>query len=83
MKKTILSLFILFFTFSISFGQNEGVCGSYKGYLDDDNSLDNYQLIKIDMTTLVSTALKDTGLSSKVMARSTNMFALGLLYWLY
>jgi len=28
-------------------------------------------------------ALKDTGLSPKNMSRSTNMFALGLLYWLY
>ena len=35
------------------------------------------------MNDLVFTALKDMGLSSKVMSRSTNMFALGLLYWLY
>tara|TARA_Y100000588_G_C14271472_1_gene932508 strand:+ start:580 stop:2430 length:1851 start_codon:yes stop_codon:yes gene_type:complete len=49
----------------------------------DDNSLENYQLIKVDMTTMVATALKDSGLSTKAMSRSTNMFALGLLYWLY
>ena len=49
----------------------------------DSASLEDYQLIKVDMTQLVATALKDSGLSSKVMARSTNMFALGLLYWLY
>ena len=35
------------------------------------------------MTQLVTTALKELGLSSKLMSRSTNMFALGLLYWLY
>ena len=56
------------------------------GYLDnpiDNDLLDGYQLITVDMTKLVSTALADTGLSSKLMMRSTNMFALGLLYWLY
>ena len=49
----------------------------------DGNSLDGYQVIKVDMTKLVATALEDLGLSSKLKARSTNMFALGLLYWLY
>jgi len=56
------------------------------GYDDnpmDGNSLDGYQVIKVDMTKLVATALEDLGLSSKLKARSTNMFALGLLYWLY
>ena len=47
------------------------------------NNLEDYQVIKVDMTQLVTTALKDLGLSSKIMVRSTNMFALGLLYWLY
>ena len=35
------------------------------------------------MTKLVATALEDLDMSSKLKARSTNMFALGLLYWLY
>ena len=51
--------------------------------LDDEENLDSYKVIKVDMTQLVSTALADTGLSSKLMVRSTNMFALGLLYWIY
>ena len=49
----------------------------------DNDSLDGYQLIKIDMNKLLTSALEDTDLSSKLIARSTNMFALGLLYWLY
>jgi 2-oxoglutarate ferredoxin oxidoreductase subunit alpha len=56
------------------------------GYDDnplDGNSLDGYQVINVDMTKLVATTLEDLGLSSKLKARSTNMFALGLLYWLY
>ena len=49
----------------------------------EDSTFDNYRLIEVDMTKLVATALEDLDLSSKLKARSTNMFALGLLYWLY
>ena len=55
----------------------------YEGNPLENDSLDGYQLIQVDMTQLVTTALKELGLSSKLMSRSTNMFALGLLYWLY
>ena len=49
----------------------------------DDELLEGFQAIKVDMTKLVATALEKIELSSKLKARSTNMFALGLLYWLY
>ena len=49
----------------------------------DDELLEGYQAIQVDMTKLVATALEKIELSSKLKARSTNMFALGLLYWLY
>ena len=49
----------------------------------EDTTFDNYRLIEVDMTKLVATALEDLDLSPKLKARSTNMFALGLLYWLY
>ncbi len=49
----------------------------------DGSLLDGYQAIKVDMTKLVATVLEKLELSSKLKARSTNMFALGLLYWLY
>ena len=49
----------------------------------DDELLEGYQAIKVDMTKLVATALEEIELSPKLKARSTNMFALGLLYWLY
>tara|TARA_X000001036_G_C20691644_1_gene809611 strand:+ start:8 stop:1852 length:1845 start_codon:yes stop_codon:yes gene_type:complete len=51
--------------------------------LEDSDNLSEYRVIKIDMTQMVYNALEDMGLTSKIMARSTNMFALGLLYWLY
>ena len=56
------------------------------GYESDpleDGSLDDYKLIKVNMNELVNTALEDIDLPSKMKSRSTNMFALGLLYWLY
>ena len=55
----------------------------YKENPLEDGTFDNYRLIEVDMTELVATALEDLDLSPKLKARSTNMFALGLLYWLY
>ena len=50
----------------------------------DDNSLDKkYRVIQVEMTSMVKTKLEDMDLTPKEKARSTNMFALGLLYWLY
>ena len=49
----------------------------------EDGSLSNYTIIPVPMTSLTREALKDTGLDSKSMTRSKNMFALGMLYWLY
>ena len=49
----------------------------------EDGSLDDYKLIKVNMNELVNTALEDIDLPSQMKSRSTNMFALGLLYWLY
>ena len=54
----------------------------------DENPLENdilkpYRLVNENMTKLVSLALEDMGLGAKIVSRSTNMFALGLVYWLY
>ena len=49
----------------------------------EDSTFDNYRLIQVNMTELVAKALEDMDMSPKLKARSTNMFALGLLYWLY
>ena len=51
--------------------------------LDEESLEKKYRLIKVGMTKLVSTALDELDLKPKEKARSTNMFALGLLYWLY
>ena len=49
-----------------------------------DGSLANYRVIEVDMTSLTKEALKDIqGLDNKAITRSKNMFALGMVYWLY
>ena len=49
----------------------------------EDDTLKSYQLIALDMTKIVSHAVEDMNLTSKTVSRSTNMFALGLMFWLY
>lgn len=50
----------------------------------EDGSLNNYRLIEVKMTTLTKGALKDIeGLDNKTIVRSKNMFALGMVYWMY
>ncbi|HLU27936.1 MAG TPA: 2-oxoacid:acceptor oxidoreductase subunit alpha [Glycomyces sp.] len=49
----------------------------------EDDSLDDYQLIEVPLTSLTIAALEDYDIGKKDAARSKNMFALGLLSWMY
>jgi 2-oxoglutarate/2-oxoacid ferredoxin oxidoreductase subunit alpha len=49
----------------------------------DDGSLESWQVHPVPLTSLTVEALKEFGLSRKDAERSKNMFALGLLCWLY
>ncbi|MDV7186844.1 2-oxoacid:acceptor oxidoreductase subunit alpha [Lutibacter sp. TH_r2] len=50
----------------------------------EDDSLDNYRVIEVSMTSLTKEALKGVeGLDNKSITRSKNMFALGMVYWMY
>ncbi|GHD94078.1 2-oxoacid:acceptor oxidoreductase subunit alpha [Streptomyces naganishii] len=49
----------------------------------EDGSLDGYNLHPVPLTTLTVEALKEFELSRKEAERSKNMFALGLLSWMY
>ncbi|WP_407551918.1 2-oxoacid:acceptor oxidoreductase subunit alpha [Streptomyces sp. Pv4-95] len=49
----------------------------------EDGSLEAYHVHPVPLTTLTIEALKDFGLSRKEAERSKNMFALGLLSWMY
>ena len=49
----------------------------------EDGSLDQFAVFPVAMATLTRGALADTGLSKKDAERAKNMFALGLLSWMY
>ncbi len=49
----------------------------------EDESLAEYALHPVDLTGMTVEAVKEYGLSRKDAARAKNMFALGLLSWLY
>ena len=49
----------------------------------DDGSLSGYQIYKIPMTTMTLQAVKDSGVSKKEAERCKNMFALGVISWMY
>ena len=48
-----------------------------------DGSLGKYEVHEIDVTKITRTALSGSGLSTKEMDRSKNMFVLGYIYWMY
>lgn len=48
-----------------------------------DGSLGKYELHEIDVTKITRAALSDSGLGTKEMDRSKNMFVLGYIYWMY
>ena len=49
----------------------------------EDGSLTAYQLFKVELTTMTRRALADSGLDAKSQDRSKNLFALGMVYWLF
>ncbi|HJU98510.1 MAG TPA: 2-oxoacid:acceptor oxidoreductase subunit alpha [Jiangellaceae bacterium] len=49
----------------------------------DDGSLESFKVHALDLTGMTMEALKDYGLTRKEAGRSKNMFALGLLSWMY
>ncbi len=49
----------------------------------EDGSLDGYQVVQVPITTLTVGALEGSGLTSKEANRAKNMFALGLMCWMY
>jgi 2-oxoglutarate/2-oxoacid ferredoxin oxidoreductase subunit alpha len=49
----------------------------------EDGSLVDYNVHSIPLTTMTLEAVKDTGVTSREAERAKNMFALGLMSWLY
>ncbi|HEV7231509.1 MAG TPA: 2-oxoacid:acceptor oxidoreductase subunit alpha [Bacteroidia bacterium] len=49
----------------------------------ENDSLAKFKVYPIDITKLTRTCLAGSGLGTKEMDRSRNMFVLGLIYWMY
>ncbi|MCC5884985.1 MAG: 2-oxoacid:acceptor oxidoreductase subunit alpha [Gammaproteobacteria bacterium] len=63
-------------------GKNLKRAGYDKDPLED-GSLDGYSLTRAPITSLTKEALKGVDLSTKGIVRCKNMFALGIVYWLF
>lgn len=59
--------------------------GYEPGYnpIEDEKYEQQYKLYKVPITKLNQEALKDTGMSPKDVNRCKNMYALGIVYWLF
>jgi 2-oxoglutarate/2-oxoacid ferredoxin oxidoreductase subunit alpha len=55
----------------------------YRGDPRSDGSLEGYRVIQVDMSQLTQDALRDSGLSKKEALRCKNLWALGLVYWMF
>ena len=56
------------------------------GYTTDpikEEKLEDYNIIAAPISSMVKAALKDIGLDPKTILRTKNMFALGMVYWLF
>ncbi len=62
--------------------QNLRKAGYAKNPLED-GSLSRYKVHSIDISKLTALALESSGLSSREVERAKNMFALGMMLWMY
>lgn len=68
---------------SDSFTERNLQLARYESNPLEDGSLDKFQLFAVNMTTLTRKATADLGLPTKVVDRSKNFFALGMVFWLF
>lgn len=66
-----------------SFKQRNLQLAHYNSNPLEDGSLDKFQLFAVDISGLTRKALAELNLSTKVMDRCKNFFALGMIFWLY
>ncbi len=62
--------------------RNIDKAGYAQNPLEDDN-LEKFKILEVDMSRLTVEAVKEFGLSTKESLRCKNMWALGLIYWMY
>lgn len=55
----------------------------YSGNPLEDIILQDYNVVPVRVTTLTEETLKDSGLDQKSIVKCKNMFALGMIYWMF
>src|SRR5687768_18456158 len=66
-----------------AFGEKDLKKAAYGVNPLEDGSLQHWRVVKVPINKLTAGAAKETGLGAKEIDRCKNMFALGLVYWLY
>ena len=66
-----------------AFGPNDLKKAGYALSPLEDGTLRKYRVVKVPINKLNAAATKESGLGTKEQDRCKNMFALGLVYWLY
>lgn len=66
-----------------AFNERNLAKAGYAGDPRGDGSLKDYRVIEVDMSQRTQDALKDSGLTKKEALRCKNMWALGLIYWMF
>ena len=56
---------------------------AYEADPREDGSLAGFRVIEVPMTSMNARALKNSGLPQRQIDRSKNLFALGVMFWLY
>ncbi len=70
-------------TNTAGFGKKNLKLANYDVSPLEDNSLSDYKVIAVDFVEKVKEILKDSDLSSKDIERTKNVFALGIVYWIF
>ena len=68
---------------SDSFNRRGFEKAGFEGNPLEDGTLDDFKLIEAPITSLTKENLMDLGLDNKSMVRCKNMFALGMVFWLF
>lgn len=68
---------------SDSFGKKDLEKAQFESNPIEDGSLDGFNLIEAPITKLTKDSVKDFDIENKSRTRSKNMFALGIVYWLF
>ena len=68
---------------SSTFTPNNLKKAGYESNPLEDDSLDRFRVLKLDINKMTLAAVKDFGLGAKDAARCKNLWTLGLMYWLF